>query len=427
MTQSTNPSKGSRLTFEVESTFGTQVGSGQKDVRVEGNPDGPLVTGATTTALQPQTLFADAHEFAAPVQITAAVDGVLTMQVGMHQAAAVAEDSFLSDALESMGLTKSIAASDTTTTGTPAVGAIDLTADNGAIGRGCYISNNADSDLYIPVLAAGYATQTITPAMDIKAAPAASQVVIRAATFSPGSPKATSTSLTFEHDTQGAGSSNKFEGIAEGCALANVAAFEIVPNVFPFLNLTFNGATLQSGTIAALGANSFQDSASLLPVNPATFYCEFATAATAGGITRAVVPLLKATVDLGWSAKSIPGFGGATCFGGIQGYFGSPTDDGPSITMEMLWDVQMITDWEASTVEKHIAFVQPSASLTNLGWSFTAPSCRQISQPVIDHYSEGFRKVTVKYKCGPAGFNGTGDGDAGNQPWYWIIPTSPAA
>jgi hypothetical protein len=363
------------------------------------------------------------------VQITPNVEGALTFQAGMHQSSAVNTDSFATTACKSMALKEAVMATDATTTGAVAVGSWTQVEAVSAVGMGSFVKDAASTPLYVPVINANDSTTAVVPAMDLKTAPATSPgEIIRASTIYPGSPAAASTWITFEHQSQGAGSSNKFEGLARGCSLASIAAFEIVPNVFPFLNFTFNAATIESGTVTSLAANDFRDSANLKPVDPATFYCEYATANTSGGITRAIIPIIKATVDLGWSSKPIPGVGGATCPGGIQGHFGGPTDEGPTIMLEMIWDIQQVTDWEASTVEKHIALVQPSSSKANLGWSFTAPSCRIIEQPVIDHYAEGYRKVTAKYRMGPAGFGSdTLDSETGNQPWYWILPTSEQA
>jgi len=172
--------KGERLTFEVESTRGTDPASSPKDIRIQ---EPPTVADPFQASIQPSTVYANVHESDEPITINESVDGAFSIKVGLNQATADAT-SFFTTACKSGGYTESVGASDTDIKAatSPAVDSIELTADVGAIGRGVHCYNTA-TELYHPILAAAYASSVITPAMDLASAPSVGDAVLKASTI----------------------------------------------------------------------------------------------------------------------------------------------------------------------------------------------------------------------------------------------------
>jgi len=232
------------------------------------------------------------------------------------------------------------------------------------------------------------------------------------------------TTLSLNHITRAKESTKFVKAQGRGCVLEQMGDIVIEMNTAPTVDMTFRAAILTTDdTVSALGDNSFQDVEARMPVN-CNSYWEYADATGAGGITRAIKTVYKGTLKNGWQTTSVPGFGGSTCVGGTQADMAGPTDEQKRyiFELEVPFDYTYVDDWEGDNTAKHIAFVQPGASADNLGWSITMPNATLMQKPVWDK-SNPEHRMTLTY-CGQgAGYDGAGDDDAGDQPYYIILPT----
>jgi len=415
------PTKGERLTYAIESSFGTDPGSG-KDIRTEGSP---TIADPFKGSIQPETVYANVHDSDKPLIIGEPVDDAVKVTVGLRQASS--GTSFLTTVLKSGGMEESVATSGTTTTGTPTTTSVELDDPRGAVGRAHFME--LSGGVYWPVLAAGYTGgDVLTPAMALVSAPASGNDVLQASTIFPGSPKEVSTTLSFNHITRARNGSHFVKATALGCALQSVGQLVFEMNTAPTLELSFRAGnvTHNETTLTALGDNDFNDIEARIPINCQSAW-EFANADAAGGITRNVMTVYKGTFTFGWQTQSVPGFGDSdNCVNGIQGHIAIP-DDGQKryiLELEVPFDTQFIDDWEGSNPAKHIAFMQPSNDADNLGFGLVMPKCTLIEKPSWNKDNPEHR-MTLKYNCAPAGYAAyKADYSPAAQPWYLILPTA---
>jgi hypothetical protein len=414
--------KGAILQYVEESTYGVDPGSGYKDLRIEGDPE---VSGQFSKSVQPETLFANAWESEKPVLVSVGVEGTPKFNVGITRGATAGTNAQLKSLMQSAGWTEDSGADTTVATATSQT-QVDLSAAEGASGRGLVVQLGASaSGNFWPVLCSSVSGVTTTFACGLPSVTDASNPVNQCHTFIPGAVGPASTSLTMRHITKALNSTDNVMGVFTGVSVSAIGDLEIMPGTMPYLEMTCNSASHNVESLAGgMPANSFTDGAGKKPADGT--YVQFATANASGAIASATVKLLSATVGFGSTTSQIPGIGDSECVYNTQG---NRQDPGDFVgTLKFLYDADRISDWEGTNESKYIGIVQQSANTTQPPWAFIMPNAHIMEDPVWENSGDdNMHIVTVKYKANPAGYNSaTAEGNQANAPMYFLVGTESA-
>jgi hypothetical protein len=330
--------------------------------------------------------------------------------------------------LESAGFLIETSAA-TTVAGTPAVDSIELTADNGGVGRGLAVQLQSAHDGF-PTIAAAYAASTITPGMDLPSAPAASNTAHYTMTATPYTRQTpTGKSLTFVRHTREShdGTDENMVYTHSACGLDGVGEITLAhgqPIVWPMAFGVGKTARSDSGINTGIAAETFLDGEEFCVVDD-NFEYGIATAASAGGITRAVANFIEAKLNLGFTAPFIPGTGGGTT-GGAQGIIHVPGR--PTATVTALYNRDHWTELELTgagqITHKYMHFIQPgiaSGQNVTIGFFFPNMYLDPETPPIVD-YSENTVKSTATYVASSAEYGSDDqEGEPGMAPYHIVL------
>jgi hypothetical protein len=406
-----DPTKGSAVSYEEESTFGTDPNSDPHHIRIEGEPE----IESPAQLFQPvNTLMTHAYDGEPPVTYSQYVDDAIKFKCALRRAVVDGEDSFLVSAFKSGGYTVTKAASDTTISSYGGTLSWTLTADNSGVGYGMGVTLN--DGRVIPVLVFDYSAGDVIPSQPLPAASSNGKAVLAAETITPGSPIEVATTLSMRHLTRADTSADLFYGESTGVSLSSVGDLVIERGTIPFLDLSFRAASHGYDTdLASLPANNFRDTESLQVADDFLVYY-------GAGWQK----LIRATVSFGAVTEPIIGQGAETGnVGGIQGHMQTPNDTGFTVELELLFDEANLSNWDGSNTAKELSIIQPGTA-DNPGWGMYWPVTEIIEQPTVDNYSNSYHTMTFKVRAYPAGFDGTTDSAQGNQCFYLILPTESA-
>jgi hypothetical protein len=421
----TNPaavsSKGKVVQISPEVTFNVDPDANYTDVRVEGEP---TVANPAETGVPVNTLQSNVYDGESPITTSQFVDDAFVMTTIIRAPATPGEDSITVTSLKSGGY-QVASSDDTTTTGTPTVSAIDLTAATNVLtGEGCHIL--LPSGKYLPVLSADTTAGTITPSMQLPAAPASGAAVLGADTASPGAPGPTSTTLSIRHWNQmkASGGSNFVYHQGTGCALSTAGDLVMERGQLPTMEMTFRAAQLTRGNNATFPTNSFQDGTGIQVWDD--ILVGFANSSSAGNIAASYYSVIKATLSPGVNTTVVPELGGEADQGGVCAHMSTPTDTMPRLTLEIKADEARLDDWEtAGGVSKYISILQYGTAAAP-GMGIFCPTARLIEPPVDEPYGNDYEKFTLVYQLYPAGYTAGAASVQGNQPYYLVLPSDRA-
>ena len=315
----------------------------------------------------------------------------------------------------------------TTTAGSPAVGAIELTADNGAVGKAQLIEIDTDG-LFWPTLTAAYAASTITPSMDLSTAPSASDIVGHMTTITPGYGSVSNKTVAFQQRTRATHTTSEDWAMTHlACALKSVGPITVRRGTTP----TFAGSFYcckRDPSAASLGAATFLDAERYLRFDD-RLELGFATASAAGGITRATINWEEATFDPGIDTQPDEA-SGTTTYANTIGFFPNTANNGSlKIKGEFLkayWDNAAL----ASQTRRYIHIVQPTDDITDgvPAMGIWMPNCFISAPPVMLREANTYYKVELTYGFDAAGYGSDTSNDSlGMAPWYWGISTNASA
>lgn len=431
------PGKGAgKFEFRGESALGTGTGSWynlrpETPPTLDANPITPV-----DVSYAGHRHPADCGE-ALPVGIRLTQAGAVSFQTGIYRAASGGNTPTLITLLKSMGLNESVGSTDTTVAGSPAVDAIELTADEGAVGRATVIelqdvTGHETGTLYWPTLAAAYSASTITPGMDLPKVPVATDTATIMHTISAltsTSYEVSSTaSLQFRLSTWGEhdDAAGDYAPIRTACALETLGDITIPDEMGGkfLLDLSFTGYQNDSNT-NDMTADSFYDSGVPLIKTDDFRFC-FGDASTAGGITYATRPAKNVVFNPGWTVMMINQHGSGS-IGGVQKYFLQVVP--PTVTFTAYFDgdvkTQILDELESIDVgtqqtPKYIAAIQPSRNLSQPSFGIWMPNCHLATEKPYSLNATGdVLEFTATYRGGLAGYNSQTDIDeGGGQPIY---------
>jgi hypothetical protein len=409
--------QGSRFGYKKQSAFGTAETSGFVDFRLEGTPTQktPVVD-----MVQPASVFANENKTEKPIPIYQAHDDAFKCTWLPRQASAEDGVSQTQAAAEAGGLDATLSTNDTTVATYASTTSFVATADVFAVGQGCVaeLSNGT----WWPFVVGDYNTgNTIVPAMAIPSATEKGKALNSCLTIVPGaSGEITATDLLTIHTyLKSLDSTDQVFIINQDCAVTSWDDIVIEAGQPLKLGATFGATSItQSNGASALGTNSFSDYDGGVRLCD-DVYVQFAAASASAGIAAAYQHLIKATIKLGVSAKQIPGFGSTSCSNSVQGWMKvvSPA----TITLDMLWDVARMDDFNGANASKFISITRPGAAETDCCWNFTMPNAHQTAFS-YEPFSNAEHRISVTYTADVAGYNSTTATAAlGNQPWYLLF------
>lgn len=337
---------------------------------------------------------------------------------------------------KSAGMTVETTSAATTTAGSPAVGAIDLTADVSDEGQALLIAESAG--LYVPVLVANYdATPTVTPLVDMASAPSASAVVQVMHTFSFATATTyqvpTDQTLQFQLNTLGKLTTNlgDLSILYTGCAVSSIDAIEIGSvGSYPSLKYGIHAAGLSYET-DAIAAESFADSDKFAMITD-DFRFSFTAAAAGGGHTLNAEHFEKATITPG--IKTVPIYAtGEGTVNGILGYMLVPTP--PTVKVVSYFEGsatlenEIISQMEGSNVSKCLRFVQPTTDLDTPAFGFWLPNCHLSAADSFSITPLGQQiKFEASFTASTTGLDSLTDIDeVESSPMYFAISSEAAA
>jgi hypothetical protein len=409
--------QGSRFAYKKQSAFGTAETSGLVDFRVEGNP---TQASPVATMVQPDSNFANENRTEKPIPIFQANDSAFKCKWIPRQASAADGVSQTQASAESGGLDATLSTNDTTVAVFSSVTAFTATDDVFAVGQGC-VAELTDGRWW-PFVVGDYNTgNAIVPAMGLPSVTEAGKALNSCLTIVPGAAgEITATDLLTIHTyLKSLDSTDQVFVINQDCAVTSWDDIVIEAGQPLILGATFGATSVtQSNGASALSVNSFADYDGGVRLCDDVFV-QFANASASAGITAAYQHLIKATIKLGVSAKQIPGFGSTSCSNGVQGWMKvmSPA----TITLDMLWDVARMDDFNGTNTSKFISLTRPGAAETDCCWNFTMPNAHQ-SAFKYEPFSNAEHRITVTYTANVAGYNSTTATAAlGNQPWYLLF------
>jgi hypothetical protein len=366
------------LRMDTESSLGTAASSA-----VYIRPDEVILNRTQTRYLIENSNAGKRHPFDkdAPAQpIEMFTENALSLSQRIRRADTDGATPTMETLLKSAGWTAEVTSAATTTTGTPAVDAIDISADVADESQAILIER--DSGVYVPRVIDDYdATPTITPSINLSSAPAASRTVEIMHTFSTATQTVyevpTDQTLQFQYNTWGQydDSDGDMSMLYTGCAVGGLDAIEIgqVGSV-PMLKYNIHAAKI-NWTADDIAAETFQDSDKFAVITD-DFECQIRLCS--GLTTSNAVAIEKATINPGLVVKPIHSVGAGT-YGGIQGYTLEPT--APTISVTGYWEDQsafeqaILTEQQDDNSPFYIHFVQPTRDLDVPAFGIWCPVC----------------------------------------------------
>ncbi len=402
--------RGSKLSFAIQTDFNTPNISGQKDVRLEGDPTIETPTGV---GVDPEFVGANPHQVEKPIVENQASDAAVGCTTLIRQAAVAGNDSFIASSFESGGY--SVVSSDSTTSVGAATDTISVVSA-GTFDVGYGMNVELADGKFAPTLIGFWDDGfQFTPVMELPSAtPVADGKVNKAFTITPANLAqiANDKLITFV-------AGNKSGTIqSQDCALTSIGDLVFNSNEKLMLEFTFGASDKTRGDTPMTGSNDFADATGSKIVHCPTF--QFANSSTdyTTALADARNNIISATITFNVTAEQVVGFGG-DCVNNIQSWM--QVAEPAIISVDMLYDSTKLSDFDDINASKYISISQYGTSASDPSVGFFMPNAHQMEAAVCDYYGNGEHRVTVKYVANPAEMDGTTSSDQGNQPWYLVI------
>lgn len=407
-----NSTQGKILGLGVQSAFGTPQTT-VLDVRSEGEW---TVKDPVETGVVPATVHADVNETEKPITLQRAMDDAVNFKTMVRQASTAGADSVLASCYQAGGMDVDFGDSTTIATYTDTSN-FTATSDNFGVGLGMNVE--LDNGQYVPTLISDYTTGDIDTAMALPSAASNGNALNKCVTVTPNDSQQIlgSKLLTFIEETKMDVSGSVKTIQWQDCGATSFDEVTMTlgePTLFGF---TFGGSKFTEGSVASLPDNDFKDSTAALRFNNP--YFQFADASTSS-IASTLGTLISSTFSVKNTAVQIPSAGDANAVNDICGWMKSTDTTQAYLTIEQLWTQDQYDAWNGTNDSKYIGIIQPGTSASDPSWAIIMPNAHQVTEPTIDKTGEMYR-VTSSYVGRPAGYNGSGSDDQGNQPWYLLF------
>jgi hypothetical protein len=413
--------QGSKVESAKQTAYGSASGATYDDWRLEGAPSFKIPVGEPTV---PETVFINPNDVEKPIIIKKPMEDAVKLTTLIRQAAVAGENSMIKDAFLSGGYDINTGVNTTVNDAAATVAAIDLTAVTNLDAGWAINMYITSKGLWYPTLINNIATNTVTPQMELIAAPADTAPVNAMDCIIPGDTGQITVTdlLTIRAFLKAQDGGNDVVWEAIDCGVSSVDDITLNPGEPVSIGFNF-GASDVSESTGTMGNNDFRDSTFHVPFNNPI--CQFATASSSGAITAAYHNLMSATISLGVTSEPITGFGSAsTISNNTQGRM---QKNAPAkLTVTMLYDEQKLDEFVTETTvgtdnpDRYVGIIQPGASEDDPAFAFWMPKAHMTlvsSEP----WTENEHRVTLEFTPKPAGMDSDTGNQDGNQPWYLAI------
>jgi hypothetical protein len=296
--------------------------------------------------------------------------------------------------LESAGWLVQASTGATTLTGTPTVSGLIQAANVTGVGQ--YILVERSTGVYVPVLVSDLDTLTVTPHVQLSAAPATNAVVQLMHTATPTTATTyqvpTDKSLSFKLNTYGKWGVDSQDLALDmrGCALASISeiVFNRNSNPYPILSCSFHGTPDDAITADVMVDDVFLDSDRFAITNDDLEF-SLGTANNDGGISLVSKAIVEARLNLGISTKPIYANGAGTV-GGIVGYMAMQEAPTLKITAQYQGDATFCKAFFTRLIGTNTSvcaqLLQPTRNLAVPAYAFTLPNAHimEAAEPTFD-------------------------------------------
>ena len=407
--------QGSKISFALQSGFGTAATTGFKDIRLEGEPTVKTPVGEGIT---PQEVFADQNSSAKPIVIKKAQDDAVSFSALIRQEAAAGDDNgTLPIMFAAAGC--DVESNDDTTINSY-TDFVTFTTDD-AIEPGSFANIELDDGSWCPTLFIGNGIVASNPAMALPTETSSGKAVNKMYTITPGQVGeiAGNKLVTVKATVKANDGASDTVIISQDCAVTSIGDLNLEPGALVQVDITL-GASDMSKDTTSLGTNDFADAESHVPFNCPLV--QFADTSSTGKITAAYAKLLKATFSFNVTAEQIASAGDLNCVNNLQGWM--QKYEPCMLSLEMLYDATKLDEFTTnSNAEKYIGIIQRGYAETDPAFALVLPRAVQSEAPEASYWGNNEHRVTVKYKGLPAAYSGsshTSDSQL-NQPWYFGI------
>ena len=413
---------GYTLGIAQQSSLADEPTTGFDEIRLEADPT--LPTDEKMVVAQANLGHENAHNWSdQPVTYEGVRTDAITLPLAFRTGDAVDQHSPISVLAESGGCDVEVLADDPGLTVTDAANFTGASV-HGADKNGAMVTVELPDGRYYPTLVNDYVDSTgvYKLQMALPATPAASADIQATETITPKTDEVSAAkliSMLFSSRGDHTGS----EDLAyyyRGCALSSFGEIVIEPaggdTGIIKMSPTFHCAKVEQSNVA-LAAESFIDNPKLTHTSN-NLVVEFGDYLAAGEIVHSNLTVLRATINLNYTSVPVHGTGSTSTVNDVSCYIGQMLEQA-TVSLEVMMDKAYWADFDDSQVEKHIAFVMPTTSLTAPAWNICLPRCYQSAPPVADHFGSEYIKATLTYAAtSPDLGTDLSNNQTGTAPWF---------
>lgn len=418
-----------QLRLADETALGVTAVTGYWNTRPDGLPNFPAVRELIANHIAGH---AHALKREKPESINKHRESAFSADFRMRRAAAAGGLPDIMRFLESAGWLVQASTGATTLTGTPTVSELIQTANVTGVGQ--YVLVERSAGVYAPVLVSDLDTNTITPHVQLSAAPATSAAVELMHTATPTTATTyqvpVGKSLSFRLNTYGKWGA-ALQDLAldmKGCALASIS--EIVlnrnSNPYPVLSCSFHGTPEADITEDVMADDDFLDSDRFAITNDDLEF-SLGTANNDGGIALISKAIVEARINMGITTKPIYANGAGTK-GGIVGYMAMQEAPTITITTQYQGDTTFCKAFFTRLIGTNTSvcaqLIQPTRNLAVPAYAFALPNAHIMegSEPTFD-ISGDIIQVTTTLVGSTSDIGSAGDDitAVGSSPIYFAM------